>query len=221
MKKHTLLSDIAVFLLIFFLFIVPPFFSAAVSPDRPLFGGWSFPWMQLLLALAVTVLLVFYYEKSDKRTLIIFPVLFTSGMLFSVALFCSFLSQAFFAGTGGVDGNSVVSPVGALQWFFCLIYFACAAYYEEVLYRFYFSDALFTLLEKKISRKGALRFTAILCEVLGLLAFAFAHLYLGWISVLNAALAHVFLRLCFKKSGKLWPCVVSHFIYNVISLILL
>ncbi len=214
MKKHTLLSDIAVFLLIFFLFIVPPFFASAVTSARPLFNGWGFPWYQLLLALLAFVLLFFYYEKSRKRTLIVFPVLFTFGMLFAVSLFCRFLSEV----TGFNDNElSVTKPEGLLQWVFCLINFSAAAFYEEVLYRFYLADGLLSL----ISRKKTFRFAWLFCEALALFCFAFAHLYLGWISVLNAALAHVFLRLCYKRFEKLWPCFAAHFIYNVISLILL
>ena len=219
MKKHTLLSDIAVFLLIIILFIVPPLFVVSLSSENSFFSGWGFPWYQLLLAFLSIVLLFFYYEKSDKRTLIVFPLLFTFGMLFSISLFCRFLSEIFADNPGAVrlDAASVTRPAGFAQWLFCLINFFCAAFYEEVLYRFYFSDALLAL----ISRKKTWRFTWIICEVLGLLCFAFAHLYLGWISVLNAALAHVILRFSYKKFGKLWPCVASHFIYNVISLILL
>ena len=214
MKKHTLLSDLAVFLLIIFLFIVPPFFTAAISAAQPLFSFWGFPWYQLLLAILAALLLFFYYEKNDRHSLIIFPVLFTFGMLFSVSLFCRFLAEV----TGLSDGQlAVTKPAGILQWSFCLINFLCAAFYEEVLYRFYFIDELYAL----ITRKKVWRGCRLLCEGLGLLVFAFAHLYMGWISVLNAALAHVFLRLCFMRFGKLWPCLAAHFIYNVISLILL
>ena len=221
MKKHTLLSDIAVFLLIIFLFIVPPFFTAAVSSETSLFNNWGFPWYQLLLAFLSAILLYFYYEKNEKAqklTLKLFPVLFTFGMLFSISLFCRFLSEVLKGASDSSVSEALVSrPQGFLQWIFCLLNFLCAAFYEEVLYRFYFSDALFSL----ITTKKTFRLSRLLCEALGLFAFAFAHLYFGWISVLNAALAHVFLRLCFLKSGKLWPCVASHFIYNVISLILL
>lgn len=214
MKKHTLLSDIAVFLLIIFLFIVPPFLAQTVSQARPLFSGWTFPWYQILFALLSILILVFYYEKNDRRTLIVFPVLFTCGMLFSSSLFCRFLSEI----TGVFDGELVVTkPDGLVQWLFCFLNFLCAAFFEEVIYRFYFIDQLFSL----ITRRKIWPASRIICEILGLLCFAFAHLYMGWISVLNAAIAHVFLRLCYKRIGKLWACVLSHFIYNVISLILL
>jgi len=228
MKKHTLLSDIAVFLLIIFLFIVPPFFTAGQASGKALFSGWTFPWYQLLLALTGLLLLLFYYDKTDAENaaktgsltdrlwqrLIIFPLVFTFGMLFAISLFCRFLAEV----TGSVDLELLVTkPESSLQWLFCLLNFLCAAFYEEVLYRFYFSDELYAL----ITRKKIWRGSRLICEAAGLLCFAFAHLYMGWISVLNAALAHVILRLCYKKCVRLWPCVAAHFIYNVISLILL
>ena len=220
MKKHTLLSDIAVFLLIFFLFIVPPFFTSVNVTDELLFKSWGFPWYQILLGIFSCGLLYFYYQKNESGILTVwnklnvFPVVFTFGMLFAVSLFCRFLSEV----TGFSDGEFlVVKPAGVLQWIFCLINFLCAAFYEEVLYRFYFTDKLKGLIGLKVKW----RVLPVLCEIAGLLCFAFAHFYMGWISVLNAALAHLILRLCYKKSGRLWPCVAAHFIYNVISLILL
>ena len=214
MKKHTLLSDIAVFLLIIFLFIVPPFFSQAITRGRPMYCSWNFPWYQILLAFLSILILIFYYEKNDRKTLLVFPVLFTCGMLFSSSLFCRFLSEI----TGAFDGECIVTkPEGFLQWTFCLLNILCAAFFEEVIYRFYFIDQFFNL----ITRKKVWPASRIICQVLGLLCFAFAHLYLGWLSVLNAAFAHLLLRFCYKRFGKLWPCLLSHFIYNVISLILL
>ena len=267
MKKHTLLSDTVVFLLIVFLFIIPPFFAASLvlaadagQNTSSLFKGWDFPWYQILLAVIALLILAFYYgneqdeadavkagkaEKFDSipdslwRHLIVFPVVFTFGMLFAVSLLCRFVAEV----TGVFESSiSVIKPEGILQWLFCILNFLCAAFYEEVLYRFYFIDKLFDLIRERIrvfksQRSGDLnlqqsgdlinqrscrrRWVMWLCEVLGVLAFAFAHLYMGWISVLNAALAHVFLRLCYKKNGHLWPCVTAHFFYNVISLILL
>ena len=119
-----------------------------------------------------------------------------------------------------VDHYRPITITAYQNLFGCLYFLPCMLLVDGSnlpLYRFYFIEQLFLL----VTRKKEWRTSRILCEALGLLCFAFAHLYLGWISVLNAALAHIFLRLCFKKFGKLWPCVASHFIYNVISLILL
>ena len=230
MKKHTLLSDIAVFLLIFFLFIVPPFLVVVAHDGEALFALWTFPWRPLLLALFSIALLFFYYDfnKSDGQPndaakvgmfavwqkLRVFPVIFTFGMLFSVSLFVQYFAIAFGLATEGVTFNH---PQGALQWLFCLLNFLFAAFYEEVLYRFYFTDKLKLLLGSKLKWK----WQDWLCELAGLLCFAFAHLYLGWLSVINAAFAHIFLRLCYKKTKRIWPGFAAHFIYNVFSLILL
>ena len=237
MKKHTLLSDIAVFLLIIFLFIVPPFFSSVPLDGSMLFADWSFPWRPLVLAVLSLAILFFYYDfNSGKNTedkvagqgifavwskLKIFPVIFTFGMLFSGSLFIQFFGLAFGLVSEGVSFNH---PQGALQWLFCLLNFVCAAFYEEVLYRFYFTDELKLLLDRLPSsgfKEKWGKALGWLCELLGLLCFAFAHLYLGWLSVFNAAYAHIFLRLCYKKTGKIWPGFAAHFIYNAFSLILL
>lgn len=217
MKKHTLLSDIAVFLLIFFILIVPPFFAAAISADNPLFQIKSFPWYPLLLAVFSSVLLYFYYEKIEKKLpLIFFQILYTYGLMFAFALFCQFLSITI-TGSNALGSEAVVKPQGVVRWIIYLLSFIFSAFYEEVIYRFYFPDALLSL----ITRKKDFRFSKSLCEILGLLVFAFGHQYLGWIAVLNAGFAHIFLRLCYKKTGKVWPGVIAHFIYNVVSLILL
>ena len=237
MKKHTLLSDLAVFLLIIFLFIVPPFFSSVPLDGSKLFADWSFPWRPLLFAIISLVILFFYYdfhnsEKNDLKTpsqgmfaiwprLKIFPVIFTFGMLFMGSLFIQFFGLAFGLVTEGVSFNH---PQGALQWLFCLLNFVCAAFYEEVLYRFYFTDELKLLLDRLPSSRFKEKWgkpLGWLCELLGLLCFAFAHLYLGWLSVINAAYAHIFFRLCYKNTGKIWPGFAAHFIYNAFSLILL
>lgn len=112
---------------------------------------------------------------------------------------------------------TVTKPASFVQWIFCILTFAFAAFNEEVVYRFYLADKLFQLLSVKLKWK----LLRLICELFVLLCFAFAHLYLGWISILNAALAHIILRLCYIKNERLWPCVTAHFLYNVISLILL
>lgn len=224
MKKHTLLLEILLYFAIFFLFIALSFvtgistiLNATENPTAALsvFSEWKFPWYQMLLSCVCIFILVAFYEKSEKRSLILFPVIISFGLLFSVSLLCKALALAVSADST----MSVVKPVGLVQWCFCLLTFLFASFNEEVIYRFYLSDKMYQLITwKKGGDKLALR---IICEALTLLFFAFAHLYLGWISVLNAALAHLVLRVCYKKFGKLWPCVAAHFLYNVISLILL
>lgn len=221
MKKHSLVIESITFFTIFFLFIVSSFISAfnsfnSSSFTTTVFESWSFPWQLLIMSLFCIALLLIFYEKSNKRTLLLFPVIMTFGLLFCVSLFCK--AVAAFTGDAGTESSlTVAKPHGCLQWIFCLLTFIFAAFNEEVIYRFYLADKMYQLLSVKLNWK----FLRLLCELFALLCFAFAHLYLGWISVLNAGLAHIILRLCYRKNEKLWPCVLSHFLYNVISLILL
>lgn len=57
-------------------------------------------------------------------------------------------------------------------------------------------------------------------EALSVIAFALSHRYLGLPSVVNAFFAGIMLRICCKKSGTLWTNTISHFAYNMLSLVL-
>ncbi|MCR5188362.1 MAG: CPBP family intramembrane metalloprotease [Treponema sp.] len=215
MKKHSLLSDIVIFSVIFLLLIVPPFFTTKIPVSSTIFSAWTFPFHQLIFALIALLLYFFYYEKKEKK-LPFFPLIMTTSLLFCFALFIKFFSVILVTNNVSEEVN-VILPDSVTGWCFCLLNFAFAAFYEEVLYRFYFADQLQELLSYKIKGK----YLWLVCEILACLAFAFAHFYLGIFSVINAILGHVILRLCYKKSGSIWTGFLAHFIYNVISLILL
>ena len=214
MKLHSFVAEIAFFLLILLVFVCPQFFYFNMQINPEYFTAWKFPYAQLILALFGFALYLFFYEKQERK-MIVFPLVFTVSLLFCVALFIKFFSSlpAFYQ-----EAEIQVSrPDSLLAWAFCLLNFFSAAFYEEIIYRFYLTDALYSL----ISRKAKARFWLYFAEVFAGLCFAAAHLYLGVFSVINAAFAHVILRLCYKKTGSIWPGVTAHFIYNVISLILL
>ena len=80
-------------------------------------------------------------------------------------------------------------------------------------------DNIFVLLQSAMygSKSG-------LCVVLGLITGLVCQTIaaaLGIAAVINAAIAHVVLRFLYKKTGLIWNCVIIHFLYNMISLILL
>ena len=220
MKRHHILIETVIFFLIFFSQILSAILAVSASKDGVapvnIFTEWNFPWYHLISSAFCVVVLLIFYEKSSKRTLIIYPVLITYGMMFATSLLCNALSIWINAAPANAN-VTVTKPEGVLAWFFCILTFIFSAFNEEVIYRFYMADKLNQILSVKIHAK-ILRW---ICELIALLCFAFAHLYLGWIAVLNAAIAHVFLRRCYLKSGRLWQCVVAHCIYNVVSIILL
>ena len=214
MKRHLFTLEIATFSVILLIFIIPPFFAQPVSSESTLFSQWSFPLAQLIMACFAVLLCILFYEP-EKKWLKLFPGIFSVCLLFCNALLLKGISVFM---TGQDAGEITVElPENLISWCFCILNFLLAGFYEEVLYRMYFPEALVCLLGRKFNGK----WLKVVCELTGCLAFAFAHLYLGWLAVINAAIAHLILRWCFKSSGIIWAGVGAHFVYNLISLILL
>ena len=211
MKHKTAVYEIIVFSLILFFGIIPPFFTARVDAQIVLFT-WEFPYRQLGLCLFAVVLFILSRELNTKKGFF-YPSLFALTFLFFVALLFKYFTK------NTLEDFKTPLPASSLQWLFCVLTFLFSAVYEEIIYRFYFSDALYRLLNYTplAGKKGLL----IVCELFGLLAFAFAHFYLGIFSVINAAIAHYVLCFLYKKTNFIWNCVLVHFLYNIISLILL
>ena len=211
MKQKSVIYEIIVFSLIFLFLIVPPFFTAPVSSDFLLFS-WAFPWKQAGLFAFAFVLYVLSRNLNTKKGFF-FPSMLALSALFLCALIIKIVTKTPFV------EHKTTLPVSSVQWIFCVLTFLFSAVYEEIIYRFYFSDALKRLLE--YSPAAGKKWIFWFCEIAGLLVFAFAHFYLGISAVINAAFAHVVLRLLYKKTNFILNCVLVHFLYNIISLILL
>lgn len=207
MKRQALIYEIIIFLLICIFLIIPPFFTPKITDLSTLFT-WTFPWKQTGLCIFALVL-YFLSSKLNEKKWIFYPSLIALSLLFFTAIVIKLICHQ------APGANKEIMPQGGWQVLFCLLTFAFSAIYEEVIYRFYFTDALKRLI--KFERK----YSWLLFEAAGLLVFAFAHLYMGLAAVINAAIAHVVLRFLYKKTNLIWNCIIVHFIYNVISLILL
>ena len=207
MQRQSRLYEIIVFLLILLFLIIPPFFTTRIMDADRIFN-WAFPWKQAGLC-AFALVLYFLSRKLNCQKKIFYPSLIALSLLFFIAIMIKLICHQ----TPG--SNKAIMPQGGMQVLFCLLTFAFSAVYEEIIYRFYFTDALkrLILIEWKYAR--------IIFEAAGLAVFAFAHLYMGPASVINAAFAHLVLRFLYKKTNLIWNCIIIHFIYNVISLILL
>ncbi len=246
MKKHTLLPEILIFSIIFLGCILPPFFTTAENIGQETFTTWTFPWQALGHGLFATILYILSLkllpkkdfggrvsQDSDEQLIqdsreqfsrgqfflffILIPFTLSFGALFSVSLVMKFFALV-------LKADSVLTvqkPDSLLSILFCVLLFANSAFYEEVIYRFYFPEALLRFVKMKPHKKWLEITLNILIEVTGACVFAFAHLYSGYFSVINAFLAHIILRICLKKSGNIWGGFAAHFVYNMISLILL
>lgn len=221
MKIHSFISHLLVFLTILICCIIPPFFVANNGAGDT-FSTWQFPLSQLIFFIIAILIYIFFFDFSNQKTTFpkflifqIFPGILTLGILFTVSLILKavsvYFSRSFF------NGTQVSLPENFTGWLFCILNFIFAAFYEEVIYRFFFPESLLYFCSK-ISSKKIFR---IICEIISLLVFAFSHLYLGWLSVINAAIGYVVLRVCFKKTKNIFAGFSAHFVYNFICLLLL
>jgi membrane protease YdiL (CAAX protease family) len=221
MDKHAF-TDIFISVFILSIFVIPSLFVKTVPAAA--FASWTLPVQQLIFAAAAGIL-VWYIktgknEKKEKKSaekkirIIIDSgyVLVTFGSLCVTAAFMELILH--FA---GIRSSIIpVRPVSAVQLLFCILDFAAASFFEEVVYRLYLPEMFL----KYLSCIPHFRFAGICSETLPVVLFALAHRYLGIPSVINAALACIFLRVCCKKTGTVVTNTTAHFAYNILSLFL-
>lgn len=213
MKFHFLKVEISTFFSVLFLLIAPSLLTILSAKDSILFTSWEFPYVQLCLFIIALMLFIFYNDNNERPKLLRFPILIIVGSLLAVALLIKSVSVYI----SPEETEKIALPNSVITWIFCILNFAFAAFYEEVIYRFYFGDSLTYLLSLRFKWK----YLPLICEVICALVFAFSHLYLGILAVVNAFIGHVILRVCYKKNKCLFPCAIAHFLYNLISLVLM
>jgi len=223
MKKHSLTVQIPIFLIIFVLFIIPPFF---VKNSQISYENWNFPWMQIITGTGFLCFYIFYIRdskaKKDLNTSAAqkllynsFTVVFTLALLFFNSLIFKFLATLFPNMSNEVQ---VTRPDTVLSFIFCFLNFAFSACYEEILYRGYVSDCLISIFKiEEIQDKKRIVFIVVI-EISVALLFAFAHIYAGVFSVINAVIAHVILRTIFIKTKNLYTNIIAHCLYNLLIL---
>lgn len=216
MKKHSLLLEITIFCLIFLGFILPPICFQMEQSFENAFSNWTFNYNLLINFLLSVGILYFFLEKPDYSYFvvrIILPTTYVLCVLFFFSLIFKFLS-ILFPFYEGSNQSEICLPQKFSEWIFCILQFLTAAFYEEVIFRFYLPEQLLSFTKDK-------KILKILAELFVLILFSVSHLYLGFYAVLNAFFAHAALRFFYKKTGSLIPIFTAHFIYNMISLILL
>ena len=204
MKKTYLILE---FFTVTFFLIIPPLLSTAqpVSLDRQKF--FSFPTMiQALIAAAFFIQDKILHKENVNYLRKVFWTTLTLGLLFFT--FAGIKSAAFFAGQ-----DTAVMPlftedgINAVNVFFLALNFFCAAFYEETLYRLFFTESMIQLLPQKKVFK-------IFAEIFSILIFALSHRTAGWFAVINALVCGIILRLCLVKTKSVLCPATAHFIYN-------
>ena len=173
--------------------IVPPLLSSArpVHLDRQKF--FSFPAMiQLLIAAAFFFQDRLLHKEKVFYVRRIFWTTLSLGLLFLT--FAGLQTAEYFSGHEmQADPVFKESGISALNMFFLALNFFSAAFYEESLYRLFFTETMITLLpQKKFFRMSA--------EIIAVIIFALSHKTAGWLAVINALICGIILRTCFVKT---------------------
>lgn len=226
MKFHSFKFDFALFFVIFFAFILPAGMAKSQNIVQTSITFQNFPLNNLIYFLIAIFVYYVYKEKDDSlKSLhsISFKILLPAGFALSLVFFVSLIFKSVSVAKFGDTGTSIILPNRFISWLYAILTFGFAAFYEEVIYRFYFSEALSNLLYKTVAIENERieKIIIILSEITCLLFFAVAHSYMGKLSVINAAIAHCIFRVLYKLTGNIYSSFTAHFIYNMISLILL
>lgn len=221
MKKHSLTLEIIIFSAVFALCITPGIITQFLPIASQAFSSWDFPFSALLSCALAGVICFFFYEmhKPEDGKQILFKYVLPATFCFCI-LFCISCIFKFFALTFPVNTNNeleVTMPSGFLEWFYSILMFIFAAFYEEVIYRFYVPETVMSWINGKTQKK----IWKYLAEFGFMAVFAAGHIYLGFYAVFVAVFAHFVLRFFYKKTGSIIPGFIAHAVYNIISLILL
>lgn len=232
MKIHSFVTEILFFSIISLFFVIPPLFVNAPSVQHIDFTLFS---VQNLSHFLIAVFIFVFYKKSVEndeqistkilKYLIYFFVIFI--LLFGISFICNFSAQKLLNSENSFVNSQVFveNPQGFFDFLICIFNLLFAAFFEEVIYRFYIPFGIKNFLFRKVfdenqSKSYTIFEKSILLfiEIVTMLIFSFSHKYLGIFSVVNAAVAHLVLRFSFIRSKSLIPSTLAHFFYNFVSL---
>lgn len=208
-------------LIFFILALIPVLLPLFIIPENPSFTDWTFPYQQFYLAFFALILLLWNPELRENKIPGFWKkVLFMAGaflLLTAISFILQKIGSLFTGKIAGKISEKIAKPDNSKSVFFCSLNFLFSAFYEESLYRFFLPEALLYFTRNCKDRKMA----AIDCEIISCMLFALGHIYLGILSVINAALAYIVLRICYKKTESIIPGTLAHFLYNLSQLVLI
>ena len=232
MKIHSFVTEILFFSIISLFFVIPPLFVNAPSVQHIDFTLFS---VQNFSHFVIAVFIFVFYKKSVEndeqfstkilKYLIYFVVIFI--LLFGISFICNFSAQKLLNSENSFVNSQVFVeiPQGIFDFLICIFNLLFAAFFEEVIYRFYIPFGIKNFLFRKVfdenqSKSYTIFEKSILLfiEIVTMLIFSFSHKYLGIFSVVNAAVAHLVLRFSFIRSKSLIPSTLAHFFYNFVFL---
>lgn len=213
------MTEILIFSLILLFFLFPPIYSSFTNVNSTTVLEWKMPILNAIYALFALVIYIEYNDKIEEKNAFNFvykkvvPFTLCFGFLLTFSLIYKFIAILI----SHSSSTQIIFPTTFIKWIYCILSFFFAAFFEEVLYRFYTPEIIKYFVRKIKNEKVIF----LISEIITILFFSLAHYYMGYLSVINALTGHIILRLCYKKSNSIMPGFLAHFLYNIISLILL
>lgn len=219
---NKIFSLLEFFAVLFFL-VLPPLFATKTAGGTTLDFSHGYAAATFFL-FAVSVFLYLIEKKFANKTEKTAAILKIScgniclGLIFLVS--AAFQTAGFLIEKSGfnfLENDKIIFPQNIFYFMNFITGTFCAAFYEEILYRFYFPESCkrnfkiltFGKLDSQKSKK-----TDFILELASALIFAFSHLYLGFLAVLNAFFSGIVLRICMRKTKSVFVPAFIHSVYN-------
>lgn len=204
-NKNLFISFFAFFLFIFF--ILPPFFA-----EQNTFSS-SYKISDVILYTLFSVFLYFFCEKCKNITKInikkaILLTFIGLLLLFFVAFIFSFFTRN--------NQKNFEIPEDLFSGIILIWGTFVFAFFEELLYRFFFADIFAPVITQKLSNEKQKKIATFFLELCIILIFAFSHKYLNFWAVANAFFCGIVLRILKIKSKTIWTSTFAHFFYNLV-----
>ena len=218
MKKNFLFYIVFFSVLLFF--VIPPIGAPFFVERQEAFVA-HYP-VSVFLNAGIAFLIYYFSQKravlfsemplgSEKKPFFVY--LSAASVSFGVLCLSSVVFEILSVVTGSESGiHQVLFPSGALGAMNFILGVCAAAFFEEVIYRFFLPSAFLEILKNR--EKAGNRRLWLFCEGISVLLFAAGHLYLGVFGFLNALVCGIALRVCMKKTESLWIPFGVHTVYN-------
>ena len=218
MKKNFLFYF--VFFSVILFFVIPPIGAPFFVERQEAFVA-HYP-VSVFLNAGIAFLIYYFSQKravlfsemplgSEKKPFFVY--LSAASVSFGVLCLSSVVFEILSVVTGSESGiHQVLFPSGALGAMNFILGVCAAAFFEEVIYRFFLPSAFLEILKNR--EKAGNRRLWLFCEGISVLLFAAGHLYLGVFGFLNALVCGIALRVCMKKTESLWIPFGVHAAYN-------
>lgn len=219
-------QNFTTFYVLFFIFtiaffVAPPFFLPHSNFELK---EATYPASVFINFLISVFIFCFFRNLKDKRRVpnvqVISETMITVGLIFLLsATFEAILY--FYSIRIGVDKvQKLIFPKSPVNIANCIFGTFFAAFFEEVLYRFYLPEQIFAFFKEKSPVFLEKRTIKIGIETLCILIFGLSHLYLGILNAIFATFSGIVLRRGFLKTNNLILIAAIHGFYNLINIVL-